>query len=325
MGWTNGYSANNYYPFGMLMPRRTFASSDYKYGFNGIEKTNEISGDGNHYTALFGEYDPRLGRRWNQDPKPNPSISNYVMFSNNPIWFSDPLLDTIIVNDKGGNSLMRLDDGKDKLSSLTTQQLYKKGTQWFEPEGKNYMKALWVNPDIGKMDGVKHFSSDDLVNYADNHQNLIGYASNGWWNDWKSNKQGADGFLLSTVSGKPYWSDAVGQIPFAINAMRSSSGLATDYPTSKEQAVQSVVSLGQRFGGGLFGSSDKSKSYDNLMLLRGALYGAQRFTVLRTTRSIYIEHGMKSTMTDVHIKVNPVNSNILDKPIDKKTATQYGY
>jgi hypothetical protein len=299
--------------------------SSYRYGLNGIEKSNEVVGKGNHYTALFGEYDSRLGRRWNQDPKPNPSISNYAMFGNNPIWNSDPFLDTIIVNNKGGISLMRLDDGKYKLTNMTAQQLYKKGVQWFEPEGKNYMKALWTNLDIGKMDGIKHFTWDDIVKYADNHKDLLGYANNGWWNDWKSNKQGADGFLLSTVGGKLYWSDAVGQVHFAINAMRSSSGLGTYYPTSNSQAISNVVVLGQRFGAGLFGSSDKSKSYDNLMLLRGAIFAARRFTVLRTTRDIYIEHGMKSTITDVHIKTNPVDNNTLGNPIDKKTATQYGY
>jgi len=88
------------------MPGRnwTAASAEgYRYGLNGIEKLNEVSGDGNHYTALFGEYDPRLGRRWNLDPKPNPSLSSYSMFGNNPIWFSDPLLDTVKSTREGFN------------------------------------------------------------------------------------------------------------------------------------------------------------------------------------------------------------------------------
>ncbi len=70
----------------------------YRYNFNGIEKVDEISGEGNQYTALFGAFESRLGRRWNQDPKPNPNISNYAVFANNPIWYSDVLLDTIGVN-----------------------------------------------------------------------------------------------------------------------------------------------------------------------------------------------------------------------------------
>jgi hypothetical protein len=67
----------------------------YRYGYNSQEKVDEIAGAGNHTTAEFWEYDTRLGRRWNQDPKPNPSISNYAVFANNPIWYSDILGDTL--------------------------------------------------------------------------------------------------------------------------------------------------------------------------------------------------------------------------------------
>jgi hypothetical protein len=86
-------SATDYYPFGMGQPGRSFSSADYRYGFNGQEKTDEISGSGNHNTALFWEYDTRLGRRWNRDPKPNPSVSDYACFNNNPIWNTDVLGD----------------------------------------------------------------------------------------------------------------------------------------------------------------------------------------------------------------------------------------
>lgn len=83
----------NYYPFGSEMPGRNFKNSlKYRYGFNTQEKVDEL-GEG-HYTAMYWEYDSRLGRRWNQDPKPNPSISNYSTFANNPIFMIDPLGDT---------------------------------------------------------------------------------------------------------------------------------------------------------------------------------------------------------------------------------------
>jgi hypothetical protein len=70
----------------------------YRYGFNGQEKDNEIAGEGNIYTAEFWQYDSRLGRRWNMDPRPNPSQSVYVCFGNNPIWLVDLYGDTISVN-----------------------------------------------------------------------------------------------------------------------------------------------------------------------------------------------------------------------------------
>jgi hypothetical protein len=96
-------SAQDYYPFGMIMPGRTIVNgSGYRYGAGGQEKVDEVSGSGNHYTALFWEMDPRLGRRWNRDPKPNLSVSEYVIFANNPVWFIDILGDSSVVNNKGG-------------------------------------------------------------------------------------------------------------------------------------------------------------------------------------------------------------------------------
>jgi RHS repeat-associated protein len=68
----------------------------YRFGFNGQEKDDEVSGVGNTMTAEFWEYDARLGRRWNLDPKPRIGISEYSVFGNNPIWFMDPLGDTWI-------------------------------------------------------------------------------------------------------------------------------------------------------------------------------------------------------------------------------------
>jgi len=68
-------------------------SDKYRFGFNGQEKVNEIAGTGNHNTALFWEYDTRLGRRWNLDPIPTVGISEYSTFANNPVVKSDVLGD----------------------------------------------------------------------------------------------------------------------------------------------------------------------------------------------------------------------------------------
>src|SRR5690554_1351281 len=88
-------SATDFYPFGTPMYGRSFSSNSYKFGFQGQESENEIYGEGNTYSAEYWMYDARLGRRWNLDPKPNPSLSWYSTFAGNPIWFSDPLGDTL--------------------------------------------------------------------------------------------------------------------------------------------------------------------------------------------------------------------------------------
>ena len=65
-------------------------SVGYKFGFNGQEKDNDITGvEGAHNTAEFWMYDTRLGRRWNVDPVDQVSISNYACLGNNPIFNID--------------------------------------------------------------------------------------------------------------------------------------------------------------------------------------------------------------------------------------------
>ncbi len=79
------------------MPGRKYDNgSGYRYGFNGQEKSEEIKGEANSYTAMFWEYDPRTGRRWNVDPAIKHYESPYLTFSGNPIWLKDPNgLDTV--------------------------------------------------------------------------------------------------------------------------------------------------------------------------------------------------------------------------------------
>lgn len=82
-------SASDYFPGGMVMEGREFNQGSYRFGFGGHEKSDEIKGIGNSYTAEFWEYDPRLLRRWNCDPVLNVSQSPYVALENNPILITD--------------------------------------------------------------------------------------------------------------------------------------------------------------------------------------------------------------------------------------------
>ena len=53
--------------FGSIMDGQSLRSGKYRYSFNTQEKVDEVYGKGNLNTALFWEYDTRLGRRWNTD------------------------------------------------------------------------------------------------------------------------------------------------------------------------------------------------------------------------------------------------------------------
>ena len=101
-------SATDYYPFGMGMPGRGVETNYYRFGFNTQERVNELSDDRNHTTAFFWEYDATLGRRWNLDPKPNPSNSQYSCLSNNPIYYVDYIGDTVSI----GNLYDKNSEGK---------------------------------------------------------------------------------------------------------------------------------------------------------------------------------------------------------------------
>ncbi|QYS87876.1 hypothetical protein JJC03_13285 [Flavobacterium oreochromis] len=58
----------NYYPFGSLVPNRHGYSKDYRYGFQGQEKDDQIKGEGNSLNYEFRMHDPRLGRFFAIDP-----------------------------------------------------------------------------------------------------------------------------------------------------------------------------------------------------------------------------------------------------------------
>ncbi len=82
---------SDYYAFGMQMPGRSYNPSDYRFGFNGQEKDDEVSGVGNHLDFLFRGYDPRIGRFWSVDPlfKTYPWNSTYAFAENDVIRYID--------------------------------------------------------------------------------------------------------------------------------------------------------------------------------------------------------------------------------------------
>ncbi|NME68496.1 RHS repeat-associated core domain-containing protein [Flammeovirga aprica] len=74
------------------MEDRSFQEADYRYGFGGHEKDDEIKGNGKHYDFGGYGYDPILGRRWNVDPefKQIAGLSPYSYSLKNPIVYKDP-------------------------------------------------------------------------------------------------------------------------------------------------------------------------------------------------------------------------------------------
>jgi len=90
---THLVSSQDYTPFGMIMDFRgkNAASAEYRFGFNGKEKDDEIKGTGNSLDFGARIYDPRTGRWLSIDPlfKNYPNLSSYNFCANNPICFLD--------------------------------------------------------------------------------------------------------------------------------------------------------------------------------------------------------------------------------------------
>jgi hypothetical protein len=95
----------------MLQPLRKYsAGTDYRYSFNGQEKESEINE--NITTALYWEYDSRIGRRWNIDPVVKNSLSPYSVLDNSPIRFFDVNGDDWFKNNKTGDVIWNAQKGK---------------------------------------------------------------------------------------------------------------------------------------------------------------------------------------------------------------------
>jgi RHS repeat-associated protein len=103
-------NAQDYYPFGMEMPGRTYVAAgagNYRFGFNGKENDNEVNGVGNWQDYGLRMYDPRVGRFSSIDPltKKYPELAPYQFASNRPIEGID--LDGAELFKKDNNNYMR--------------------------------------------------------------------------------------------------------------------------------------------------------------------------------------------------------------------------
>lgn len=78
---------SDYYPFGMLLPNRHESSNEYRYGFQGQEKDDEIKGEGNSVNYKYRMHDPRIGRFFAVDPLTSkyPHYTPYSFSGNSPI------------------------------------------------------------------------------------------------------------------------------------------------------------------------------------------------------------------------------------------------
>jgi RHS repeat-associated protein len=59
---------SDYSPFGVLLPERSVNAGDFRYGFQGQERDDEVKGEGNSVNFKYRMHDPRVVRFFAVDP-----------------------------------------------------------------------------------------------------------------------------------------------------------------------------------------------------------------------------------------------------------------
>lgn len=78
------------------------------------------------------------------------------------------------------------------------------------------------------------------------------------------------------VNKKPYWTDAIGQIPFSVDCMRDN---IIKCQGNYDMAIKQTILTGMKWGAGeINGEEDNTNSYDNHMILRGCLWSRKKFS-----------------------------------------------
>jgi RHS repeat-associated protein len=113
--------------FGMQVEHRSWSSGDgYRFGFNGKESDNEVSGSGNSYDYGFRIYNPRLGKFLSVDPlfKSYPWYTPYQFAGNMPIAAIDldGLEEWIVIywykdGKATGSSIIAINNAADRVSN----------------------------------------------------------------------------------------------------------------------------------------------------------------------------------------------------------------
>ncbi|MBK8344796.1 MAG: hypothetical protein IPL12_16805 [Bacteroidetes bacterium] len=142
-------------PFGMIIVGRSWeVGSEYRYGFNGKENSDEIYGDDNAIDFGARMYDGRLGRWMTIDPffKQYPQISAYTFAINNPILLIDQDGNTIF--DSEGNEVVLVFDTES--GELTDIQ----GTN--DEALKNVIFDTWNESETGRT-SIKELNANDVT------------------------------------------------------------------------------------------------------------------------------------------------------------------
>ncbi|PJG59529.1 hypothetical protein [Aeromonas cavernicola] len=217
----------------------------------------------------------------------------------------------IVVTRDNGLILFVLRGLGESLKFITVRTLYNQYKyQWFEPLADNYRELIYINSKDYNKDAYKHFTWKQIDEFASVDRSPMDFRTE-QAGDWKQSKEGGNGFFLVMIEGMPYWTDAVGQIPFAIDTYRLL------------HSVPGVVKVGIEWGPGevmarVKGDFDNTNKYDNYFILRGALYAKRKYVYNTTPNSSGTYPAIRVTE-----HINRINPNELATPITVREADDY--
>jgi RHS repeat-associated protein len=189
----------DYSPFGAALDGRTMQRDAYRYGFNGKEKLDVVSGEGNEYDFGARMYNPRIGRWLSLDPlqKTYPSLSPYNFVANNPIIFKDED-GKVIVDPKTGEKVVKVDGTWKTASGGEVSKMFIKNSQ---PVLEKLTATKTGEKIYEQLQSISTLVTIDLSDKS-NLNALKEKGSNSEWHAGLGEKKNADG-LYETITITP--------------------------------------------------------------------------------------------------------------------------
>ncbi|KJZ48483.1 hypothetical protein [Pseudomonas fluorescens] len=209
---------------------------------------------------------------------------------------------------------------------MSAEKLYAEKAQWFEPLADYYRELVWVNPESSQAGtdafvAYKHFTWQEIIEYAIVDRPSAAYGKQSYA-DWKVRDAGGSGYLMVFIADKPYWTDGIGQIPFAVDTFR----LYWEKELVEDIAIEKTIVTGIEYGdGSLFGAkADYNNEYDNFIILRATLWASKNFHLEVVKHSASPIRSTAAEMTTTSTTYSPVSTLLLETPISQALLDQYG-
>ncbi|MBA3900122.1 MAG: DUF4329 domain-containing protein [Bacteroidetes bacterium] len=140
---------------GTFLSEEKSCAGVYRYGFNGMEKDDEVKGSGNSLDFGARIYDPRIGRFFSPDPREAdyPWQSTYVFAGNSPIQFVD-------VNGEGpGDKFSSPDEAAIDFANTYNDNSIRNNREYGSTifkvvDDKGVKSYTYTVPNVGGKDGV---------------------------------------------------------------------------------------------------------------------------------------------------------------------------